>query len=95
MLRALRILGYIEGTSFLVLLLIAMPLKYLAGQPLAVKMVGGVHGGLVVLYLLLGVVVGLGHKWPIKRFPALVLAASLPLGTFVFDGVLKREESAA
>ena len=93
MLRALRVLGLIEGCSFLVLLLIAMPMKYIGHNPAPVKIVGSTHGGLTVLYLLLGFVVGAGLKWPIKRFVALVIAASLPLGTFVFDGLLKREEA--
>lgn len=40
-----------EGTSFLVLLLIAMPLKYMANMPLMVKYVGWVHGVLFILYI--------------------------------------------
>ena len=93
-LRALRILGYLEGTSFLVLLLIAMPIKYLADNPIAVKNIGALHGALFVLYLVVGFAVGLVHKWNLKRFATLVLASAIPLGTFVFDGALKREEQA-
>ncbi len=48
----LRILTLIEGVSFLVLLFVAMPLKYFAGQPLAVKMVGWLHGVLFMLVML-------------------------------------------
>lgn len=48
----LRTMGFIEGMSLLILLFIAMPLKYWAGLPLAVTIVGSVHGGLFILYLL-------------------------------------------
>lgn len=88
----MRILGLIEGTSFL-LLLLAMLYRFYTGERGPVRIVGGLHGGLVIGYLLLGGIVGLRQRWPLKTFVALVLAASLPLGTFVFDGFLKREEA--
>src|SRR5690349_20635048 len=47
-----RAIALLEGLSFVLLLFIAMPLKYLAGMPLGVKMVGWAHGMLFVLYLL-------------------------------------------
>ncbi|RYG67300.1 DUF3817 domain-containing protein [bacterium] len=94
-LKSLRTIGLCEGVSFLVLLLIAMPLKYLANQPSAVKIVGTVHGGLFLLYLSAGLVYGFTTRWPLGRFAALVFASALPLGAFVFDGTLKREEAAA
>src|SRR5438552_3773981 len=50
-LRRLRLVGYTEGVSFLVLLGIAMPLKYFAGMPLAVTIVGAIHGLLWILYV--------------------------------------------
>ncbi len=93
MLRALRIIGLIEGTSFLVLLLIAMPLKRIWGYPEAVTIMGAAHGGLFLLYLSLGFFVGVTHKWPINRIATMVIAATIPLGTFVFDGSLRREEA--
>ncbi|MBF9224019.1 DUF3817 domain-containing protein [Hymenobacter ruricola] len=49
----LRLVAILEGVSFLVLLLVAMPLKYLAGQPQAVRPVGMAHGLLFVLYCFL------------------------------------------
>lgn len=50
MIKIFRLIGFLEALSFLILLLIAMPLKYIWGQPEAVKIVGSAHGGLFLLY---------------------------------------------
>jgi integral membrane protein len=84
-LSRLRLVGLLEGISFLVLLLIAMPLKYAAGQPLAVRYVGMAHGVLFLLYLLALVPVALDHRWSWKTVALAVLASVLPAGPFVFD----------
>lgn len=89
-LSRLRLVGFLEGLSFVVLLGIAMPLKYLADQPLAVRYVGMAHGILFLLYLLAIVPVALDYAWGKKRIALAVLASLLPLGPFVFDAkVLK------
>lgn len=89
-LSRLRLVGSLEGASFLVLLLIAMPLKYAADQPLAVRYVGMAHGVLFLLYLLAIVPVALDHRWSWKTVALAVLASILPAGPFVFDAkVLK------
>ncbi|MCR9197301.1 MAG: DUF3817 domain-containing protein [Planctomycetaceae bacterium] len=90
-LTLVRRLGLIEGTSTLVLFGVAMPLKYLAGMPTAVRIVGSVHGFLFValaLLLLLAV-----SKVPISRAAAWlgVLAAIVPFGPFVYDRWLVRQ----
>jgi integral membrane protein len=92
-LRWLRYTGIAEGISFLILLLIAMPLKYFMGFPQAVKYTGWAHGMLFVLYVGLAYYVKEVRSWPFKRFLLAFLAAWLPLGTFVFDRELKKEES--
>ena len=51
MLKTLRILGNIEGVSYLLLLFVAMPMKYYFGMPMAVKIVGMAHGVLFILYI--------------------------------------------
>jgi integral membrane protein len=90
----LRIIGWWEGVSFLVLLGIAMPLKYLAGWPDAVRVVGMAHGILFILYVVAAIQAALEYDWPWKR-TALVLAASiLPAGPFVVDAKLLRDEQA-
>ena len=84
-LRALRQVSRIEGVSTLVLFGIAMPLKYFAGMPRAVTVVGSIHGALFVgLVAMFVVAVGRG---PISLRGALtgMLAAVFPFGPFWFD----------
>ena len=50
-LRQLRLVALLEGASFLVLLFVAMPLKYLAGMPLAVRIAGSIHGALFIAFV--------------------------------------------
>jgi integral membrane protein len=87
----LRLIGFLEGASFLILLGVAMPLKYFAGQPAAVRVVGMAHGILFLLYLLAIVQAHFDHdKWPMKRSVLLVLASLLPFGPFVADRKILR-----
>ncbi|HEU4888240.1 MAG TPA: DUF3817 domain-containing protein [Thermoanaerobaculia bacterium] len=90
----MRHLAIIEGISTLVLFGIAMPLKYFAGMPLAVRIVGSLHGALfvaLVLMLLLAI-----RKVPIS--PALaaagIAAAIVPGGPFLLDRHLARFDAA-
>lgn len=85
LLRLFHAVAIAEGVSFLLLLGIAMPLKYMAGLPLAVHWVGSIHGFLFVAYvaLALGLFAVLG--WPLSRLPGVFLAAVLPFGTFVLE----------
>lgn len=79
-----------EGISFLVLLCIAMPLKYFAGLPDAVQFVGWAHGVLFVAFLVLALMVAIQLK---KNFLWLVgafFASILPFGTFVFERRMNR-----
>ncbi|WP_342087242.1 DUF3817 domain-containing protein [Dyadobacter sp. OTU695] len=81
----LRIIAFLEGISFLVLLGIAMPLKYFAGLPQAVRVVGMAHGVLFVLFVLLLIQVAIEKSWSFKK-SALSFASSLvPFGTFYAD----------
>ncbi|MFN6374876.1 MAG: DUF3817 domain-containing protein [Chitinophagia bacterium] len=88
----LRKTGIAEGISFLVLLLIAMPLKYYFGMPIAVKITGSIHGFLFVVYVAMAYYAKEIYNWPLKRFLEAFVAAWLPLGTFFFDARLKSEE---
>jgi len=90
--KMLRKIGIAEGASFLILLLIAMPLKYKFGMPEAVKYAGSVHGFLFVAYVGLAYYAKEVYNWPFKRFLLAFVSAWLPLGTFFFDGRLKIEE---
>ncbi len=81
----LRRLAVAEGVSFLLLLGVAMPLKYLAGQPLAVKVVGWAHGVLFMAFCLALARVWLIAKWPVLRCAVLFVAALLPFAPFIAD----------
>ena len=92
-LRALRQLAIIEGISTLVLFGLAMPLKYFAGMPMAVTVVGSIHGFLfvaLVLMLLLAI-----RRVPIsmRMATAGIVAAIVPGGPFLLDRRLARIEA--
>jgi integral membrane protein len=91
LLNRLRIVGLLEGVSFLVLLGIAMPLKYLAGMPQMVRVVGWVHGMLFVAFLVVVVQVARQAGWTYDRVAGAISAALLPFGTFVLDRRLRRD----
>ena len=90
-LNHLRLVALLEGTSFLVLLFIAMPLKYLADLPLAVRIVGSLHGGLFLLFLVALYRAASKRGWPRRRSLIAFVASIVPFGTFVFDRSLRRE----
>ena len=88
----LRLTGIIEGFSFIILLAIAMPLKYLAGKPEMVSIVGMAHGILFVLYILLTVLAKFQYPWSWKKMFLLWVASVVPFGTFYADYKLLRYE---
>jgi integral membrane protein len=90
-----RAIGAVEAVSFLVLLCVAMPLKYLADMPGAVQIVGWGHG---ILFLLL--CAALGHAWSEgrltpKQAAMVFVAALLPCGPFFLDKRLRQWERSA
>ena len=95
LLKSLRIAGIAEGISFLVLLGIAMPLKYLADMPMAVTVVGWAHGALFIAFLALAFRVMDKYNQSLLWLATGFLAALLPFGTFLWDRKLKALEPAA
>ena len=87
-----RSVGKVEGLSYLLLLGIAMPLKYMAGMPMAVSIVGLIHGVLFIAFVgILFVALlktPLTMKWAIYAF----IASLLPFGPFVIDKHLQQFE---
>jgi integral membrane protein len=90
--RILRAIGISEGISFLVLLLIAMPLKYYFEMPMAVKIVGWAHGGLFIAYVVIVFISIKVMKWNLLRFGVALAASLIPLGTFFLDKDWKKRE---
>jgi integral membrane protein len=88
----LRVAGIMEGISCIALFGIAMPLKYFAAMPTAVKFPGWVHGLLFILYLLALTHVTIAKKWSIKKVAIAFMASLIPFGTFFLDSRLRKEE---
>ncbi|QHW31005.1 DUF3817 domain-containing protein [Paenibacillus rhizovicinus] len=84
-------ISYLEGTSFLVLLCIAMPLKYMADKPNAVSVTGGIHGFFFALYLVAVAVMAVRYRWKALRVVGAVIASLLPFGPFVFERRLAKK----
>ncbi len=91
-LLSLRVVGFLEGISFLLLLLVAMPLKYLAGRPLGVEIVGAIHGGLFVLYVLAVAIAAWKLRWSIYKIFEALLASVIPAGTLYLERRWKKEQ---
>jgi len=91
----LRLAGFLEGASFLALLGIAMPLKYLAGEPTPVLVVGWIHGLLFILYVVAIARAKIALSWSPVRTAGALAASVLPFGPFVFDIWLRRDQRQA
>lgn len=89
-----RRISIAEGTSFLVLLLIAMPLKYAANLPVAVMIAGTVHGLLFIAYCLFALDGWTKLEWTTKRTALVLLGGVLPAGAFFVERSLRTEEAA-
>ena len=88
--QTLRAVGFLEGISFLLLLFIAMPMKYMMGNPILVKYVGMGHGVLFIVFLVVLFAVCEKQKWSLKVFILGLIASILPFGPFVFDHKIKQ-----
>lgn len=87
-LNRLRTVGTWEAISYLLLLGIAMPLKYGFDMPQAVRVVGMAHGILWMAYVGLAILGQVDYKWPLKTTAWLFIASLLPFGPFVADAKL-------
>lgn len=87
----LRIIGLLEGISYLVLLGIAMPLKYYGDKPEAIEHPGMAHGILFCLYVFFVLLVTYQLKWNFRKMSLALVASLLPFGTFVADKRLFRK----
>ncbi len=80
-----RIISYLEGISYLLLLFIATPIKYFFDNETYVKILGMPHGILFILYIILAFMIKNEQKWERKIFRFVLLASILPLGAFIVD----------
>ena len=89
--RWFRKTGIAEGISFIVLLFVAMPMKYFAGMPLAVTIVGGLHGVLFMAFIIIAREVKVDLKKNLRWFILAFMASLLPFGTIIMDKQWKKE----
>jgi integral membrane protein len=87
-----RLVAISEGISYILLLFIAMPLKYMAGWAEGVTYVGWVHGLLFMLYILALISVKFTLNWGFEKTIIAFLASLIPFGTFILDKSLQKEE---
>ena len=88
-----RLIAILEGISYLLLLGIGMPLKYLAHITEVIKIMGWLHGVLFILYLITLVRVTLINRWSFIKMLTAFIASLLPFGTFVLDKkILQKDE---
>jgi len=92
----LRILGFLEGVSLLILVFVAVPMKYYYGNHFVSKTLGPVHGALFLLFLFMALLVGLQKKWTFKTGLLVFVACFIPFGTFYLDNkIFSKIQSAA
>ncbi len=91
-LKKFRIIGIAEGISYLVLLFVAMPLKYIFGFAIAVKIIGMIHGILFIGYVAFLALCMKRYSWNLKYAFVLFIASLIPFGTFYTDKELKNKE---
>jgi len=85
MLKTFRIIAFLEGFSYLLLMAAALFKRLPNGNDTYVKLLGMPHGLLFVIYIALAVVLRFTYKWNTKTFIIILLGALIPFGTFYVD----------
>lgn len=85
MVSIFRLIALLEGISYILLLFIAVPIKYLGDDPQYVKLLGMPHGLLFVAYIVLAIWLRPDFKWNTKTFGIVLLASIIPFGTFYVE----------
>ncbi|OYX23514.1 MAG: hypothetical protein B7Z06_10160 [Flavobacteriales bacterium 32-35-8] len=85
MLNIFRVVAFLEGVSYILLLFIATPIKYFGNDPQYVKLLGMPHGLLFISYVVLAIILKSELKWTSKQFAIVLLASIIPFGTFYVE----------
>jgi integral membrane protein len=85
MIRLFRSISLLEGVSLLILLFVAMPLKYIWGNPQYVRVVGMAHGLLFIAYIIFAIMTKFKLNWKIETLFIVFIASIIPFGTFYID----------
>tara|TARA_B100000965_G_scaffold2612_1_gene2069 strand:+ start:3280 stop:3549 length:270 start_codon:yes stop_codon:yes gene_type:complete len=83
--KLFRLIAFLEGISYILLLFIAVPIKYLADDPTYVKLLGMPHGILFMAYIILSIYGKKKYKWNNLEFFIIGIASLIPFGTFYVD----------
>lgn len=94
MIIVFRIISFLEGISYLLLLFIAVPIKYLSNDPQYVKLLGMPHGLLFVTYIVFAIWLKSNFGWKTKTLGVVLLASVIPFGTFYVDRKYLNQPSA-
>lgn len=87
----LRLIGFLEGLSLLLLVFVAVPMKYLFHNPMLSKSLGPVHGAIFLLFVLNTLSVGIEQNWKFRTTTwKILLACFIPFGTFYIDRKILR-----
>jgi integral membrane protein len=89
--KAFHIIGIAEALSFILLMFIAMPLKYMLDMPLMVKVLGWAHGLLFVVYLFFVIQCAVVFRWSFFQSALGFMAAVLPFGPFAYHSWIKKK----
>lgn len=93
-LRRMRLASLLEGSTLVILVCIAMPLKYIAGYPLATRVAGSVHGFAFLVYVWVVINTVTGGGWRAGEVIRLLVSALIPFGAFFNIGFLRRRQDA-
>tara|TARA_B100000989_G_scaffold68391_1_gene47586 strand:+ start:62 stop:349 length:288 start_codon:yes stop_codon:yes gene_type:complete len=85
MINIYRLTAFLEGVSYILLLFIAVPIKYLLNEALFVKILGMPHGILFILYILFSIIAKIKYNWNFRKFLVISTASLVPFGTFYID----------
>lgn len=91
MINLYRKTAIIEGISYLILLFIAMPIKYIFDIPEPVKYFGWIHGVLFLFYFAVLIIAAVMYKWSVLRIIIFLVGSVLPFVPFYLDKNLKKE----
>ena len=80
-----RLTAFLEGVSYILLLLIAVPIKYLLNEAFYVKILGMPHGILFILYIIFSIIAKIKYNWNFRKFLVISIASLVPFGTFYID----------
>ena len=86
-----KIISFLEGVSYILLLLIAVPIKYIGGNEFWVKILGMPHGILFILYIIMACIIKKDQKWSNKEFLIILIASLIPFGTFYVNNKLLKK----